>query len=443
MDITLILQIIIFAMMGSLIYIVVGIIPGTDETSVLVPAAILLFTLNVNPLGILSFFIAAMISLNLTDSIPTALTSIPGGVMSTPLIEQSKYLKDEGLVTISIRKMTTGSLYGTISAFVASIIVIVFVNLLTDVANFPIRDYVNTYSSYIFLGGAVLLSLLSKKKIISLLSIIPFGIIILLAQKVHPEIKSTPFFLSITTGPLLFQLVSLLVPKVRKKLEVDHKKELSIIKDEPLKKGEFFKLLGGPEAKPTLIASFIASFLFFLSPVGVTMLIGEASTGKSQNKKQQALTQVSAMNGIANATYLSGIMISLFAFGIPISPAAAGPGGPLFDPANGFIASLDVTKSIMVIFLAAVIALSITIFLTLKYASKMTEAVFKYIPQEAVVSLLIGLVILLVYLEAGFLGILVIFLVALTAGLFNSFGVSYGVLFMAFYARSIWQILFN
>ena len=32
----------------------------------------------------------------------------------------------------------------------------------------------------------------------------------------------------------------------------------------------------------------------------------------------------------------------------------------------------------------------------------MTEAVFKYIPQEAVVSLLIGLVILLVYLEAGF-----------------------------------------
>ena len=74
------------------------------------------------------------------------------------------------------------------------------------------------------------------------------------------------------------------------------------------------------------------------------MLIGEASTGKSQNKKQQALTQVSAMNGIANATYLSGIMISLFAFGIPISPAAAGPGGPLFDPANGFIASLDVTK---------------------------------------------------------------------------------------------------
>ena len=49
MEWLLILQIVLFAIAGALIYIIIGIIPGTDETSVLVPATVLLFAFNLDP----------------------------------------------------------------------------------------------------------------------------------------------------------------------------------------------------------------------------------------------------------------------------------------------------------------------------------------------------------------------------------------------------------
>ena len=98
------------AVLGTVLYILIGIIPGTDETSVLVPVTFALLALGVNHLVVLTFFIASIVALNLTDSIPTALTSIPGGVMATPLVEHSQHLKKQGLVAYSIKKMTIGSL---------------------------------------------------------------------------------------------------------------------------------------------------------------------------------------------------------------------------------------------------------------------------------------------------------------------------------------------
>lgn len=441
METVLILQIVLFAILGSLIYIIIGIIPGTDETSVLAPAALLLFAFHLHPLVILSFFISAMVSLNLTDSIPTALTSIPGGVMSTPLVESAKFLKDRGLVTKSIRKMTAGSVYGTFAGLAGGLIVVGLVSLITYLAEFDLAAFVKLYSSYIFLGGAILLSLLSKKKFISLAMILPFGLVIIAARLLVPTMSGTPYFLAITCGPLLFQLASMLFAKARKDASVVGHKEITIEKDEKFGFKELKETMGGKELVPTLTSSFLSSFLFFLSPVGVTMLAGEMSAQNIKDPEQKALTSVTAMNGIKNSTYLAGIIVSLFAFAMPISPAAAGPGGPLFSPEYNFLAQLEFGPAIGVIIFSLVVALLITSFLAFKYASKITSVVFKYIPQEAVISLLIGLAFLLVFLDAGFKGVLVISIVALIAGFFNKLGVSYGVLFMSFYAAGFWQAL--
>lgn len=129
-------------------------------------------------------------------------------------------------------------------------------------------------------------------------------------------------------------------------------------------------------------------------------------------------------------------MISLLALKFPISPAAMGPGAVIFDPNNDFL-SLSFGNSLYAILVGVIIALSITVYLSLKYSSKMTEIVFKYIPQEAVLALLIGLVVMLVFLDSGILGLFIILIVSLISGFLNKKGVSYGVQFMAFYAAPL------
>ena len=102
---SLILQMIGIALLMTVLYVIIGIIPGTDETSVMVPMTVILVSLKVNPLLIMSAFIAAVVTLNITDSIPTAITSIPGGVMSTPLVGHSQTLKKHGYTSYSVQWM--------------------------------------------------------------------------------------------------------------------------------------------------------------------------------------------------------------------------------------------------------------------------------------------------------------------------------------------------
>lgn len=440
MEAVLIIQIVLFAILGSLIYIIIGIIPGTDETSVLVPATLLLFSLGLPPLVVLSFFIGAMISLNITDSIPTALTSIPGGVMATPMIESSTYLKERGLVTHNIRRMTAGAIYGTFSGLGIGLLIVGIVKLIELLTGSKLEQAINGYQHYVFLAGAIFLALMSKKKWLSLAAIIPFGLTVWGAKALSSTISTTPFFLAITTGPLIYQLLTMLIPKLRYESTVEGDKEITIEKDKKFGVQEFREAMTAPSTKRTIFSSILSSFLFFLSPVGVTMLVGESATNRIKDEEEKGLTKVSVMNGVASATYLSGIIVSLFAFGFPISPAAAGPGGAFFN--GTFLGSITFGPAILVIIFAMLVSLFIAATLSFKYAGRITYLVFKYIPQEAVIALLIGLAFLLVYLDSGFLGVLIITGVALVAGFINSLGVGHGILFMAFYT-ALYMIQFG
>lgn len=430
-DAFILLQMIIASVAAVGLYTIIGIIPGTDETSVLVPATAVLFVLGIEPIVILTFFIAAIVALNLTDSIPTALTSIPGGVMSTPLVESSLHLKSRGLTTSSIRKMTMGSVIGTIVAIPAALVVIFAVHLITKYSSFDLETFVRSYTGEIFFVGAIVLSLLSKKKVVSLLAVVPFALLIAFAKRIHP-ISNTPFFLSITSGPLIASLFLLFIPKFKKKNTVYGNQDIEIEIDSG-KKIDLLTIVTPDEIKRSVIASILATVTFFLSPVGMTLLIGESVTNNIEDKDKKAQAAVTSMNAVANASYLAGVMISLLAFKIPISPAAIGPGAELFKVGSP-IFNISFTNSMIAIILGATIAIVITAYLSFKYASKMTNLVFRYVSQEAVLILLLTLVALLVYLDAGFIGIISILIVSFISGLLNKAGVTYGVQFMALYA---------
>ncbi|HHW79730.1 MAG TPA: tripartite tricarboxylate transporter permease [Acholeplasmataceae bacterium] len=430
-DSFILLQMVIASVVAVGLYTIIGIIPGTDETSVLVPVTAVLFVLGIEPVVILTFFIASIVALNLTDSIPTALTSIPGGVMSTPLVESSQHLKSRGLTTSSIRKMTMGSVIGTLVAIPMALIIILIVKLITTHTSFDLENFVKSYTGQIFFIGAIVLSLLSKKKIISLISVIPFALLIALAKHIHP-ISNTPFFLSITSGPLVASLFLLIIPKYHKASIVKGNQDIEIEIDSD-EKINLLTIVTPDEIKRSVISSILASLTFFLSPVGMTLLIGESVNNNIEDKDRRAQSKVTSMNAVANAAYLAGIMISLLAFKIPISPAAIGPGAKLFEVGSPIL-DLSFNTALVAIIVGAVIALIITAYLSLKYASKMTNLVFRYVSQEAVLILLLTLVTLLVYLDAGFIGIISILIVSFISGLLNKVGVTYGVQFMALYA---------
>ena len=106
------------------------------------------------------------------------------------------------------------------------------------------------------------------------------------------------------------------------------------------------------------------------------MLVGETATNRIKDKEEQALTKVSVMNGVASATYMSGILVSLFAFGFAISPAAAGPGGAFFNVDYQFLSRIQFGPAVAVIIFAMLVALFIAATLSFKYAGRITYLVF-------------------------------------------------------------------
>lgn len=454
---TLILQMAGIAALMSLIFIIIGIIPGTDETSVLVPATIVLVSLRLNPLVIMSGFISAVVTLNIADSIPTAITSIPGGVMSTPLVGHSQVLKKHGLTSYSVRWMMLGSLIGVLVSFPIALAFWGLFEFISVQTGLQVSNFIKQYNEYIFLGGAILMSLTSKKKFMSLLIIIPFGFItaylrnpalvsdnsFLNALVAGRKLSLTPFFLSITTGPLIYGLFELLFPSVFIKQKVTGK--IDVVLEEDVKKAS----TGTKKiVKKTAISSALGSLLFFLSPVGVTMMLGEFATRDEKHEVQKALQGVTVVNGLSSATYLAGILISLFVFAFPISPAAIGPGSIIFDSGvNGadglFIlsgnAGLTIAKPtlLVAIVIGIVIGIGLTVYIGMKFSHKMTAFVFKYISQETVLIFLFSIIALLSFAEAQIYGLVIVLLVGLLSGFLNRKGAGYGVQFMALYAGGL------
>lgn len=446
MDSLLLLQMILAALGAVIIYIFIGFIPGTDETSVLMPITLTVVLAGVQPIVVLTFFIAAIVTLNLTNAIPTALVGLPGGVMSSPMMEHSLFLKDRGMSALVIKKMAVGALIGVgISIPMA----LVLANILA-----PYAKNIQALAPLLFFIGAIFLSIIGKNKILSLFSIVPMAILFMGLRHLYWGIGVVPknanittsFFLGITIGPLIVSLLTLLNRKSLQSMIIEDKKKVLIPNDAVLSKTlNPFKILTKTEMKKASIPALIVSFLFVLSPVGLTILLGESVASREKDPVNRATTAITTMSALAQATYLSGIIIPLIALGIPLSPTAIGPGSalfnapPVFTVDNNLHHMLSSWEFVAAILVGAIIAVAITYYIANRFAGKISTFVLQKIPHEAIIGLFISLILLLSYMDAGLINIFGVLLIGITCGTLNKMGVNYGVQFMTLYA-SPWII---
>lgn len=437
----LIIQMIIAAILGSVAYTIIGIAPGTDETAVLAPVTLALILAGINPVVVLAFFMAAIIAKKLTDSIPVAVAGIPGGVMAAPMVEHAVILKNHGKADLSIKKMASGSVIGTIIA--------IPVSLLLASALIPLSDVIAEYSNQIFFFGAIFLALMAKEKIVSLISIVPFALLIQGLRHLYWGVGAIPetqtvfvsFFLGITIGPMIVSILELLVKSKRKGLLRDSYKVTTIRKDQ-IEPGipNPFKILTPREILSSAIGSIVGCLTFFMTPVGMTIFLGETLTSRIKDKVEKASAAIATMDGLTNASYISGILIPLVALGVPLSPMAMGPANALFNAPpvltveNNLHHMLSGGQFILPVIIGATIALIITYPITIKFSSKICKFVFSKVSHEALLGVFFGLVVMLAYMDAGLINIAGVLLVAIVAGTLNRWGVNYGVQFMTLYA---------
>lgn len=441
MDAATLVQMLIAALTAILLYSFIGFIPGTDETSVLMPVTLAVVLAGVKPIVVLTFFIAAIITLNLMNAIPTALVGLPGGVMSTPMIEHALYLKEQGLAATSIKKMATGSLIGTTVAIPVSLLL---ANVLA-----PFSSTVKEYAALLFVFGAVFLALIGKNKLLALISIVPLALLFQGLRELYWSIGAVPadktittsFFLGITIGPLIVSLLSLLNRNERDRLPLFPERTIELQKiSEKTALLHPLQTITKKEAGTSALVSLFSSLLFFLSPVGLTILFGEAVANHEKDPTKKAEIAITSMSALAHATYLSGVIIPLIALGIPLSPVAIGPANALFNAPPVFSLEhnlhhlLSRGEFIFAIVFAAVIASVVTYFVAMKYAAQLTNFVLRFIPHEAILGLFIGFILLLAYMDAGLINIFGVLLVGIVCGTLNKMGVNYGVQFMILYA---------
>lgn len=441
MDIFLLFQMVVASLSAVVLYTFIGFIPGTDETSVLVPVSLALVLAGTAPMIILTFFISAIITLNLTNAMPTALVGLPGGVLSSPMIEHALYLKNQGLSTITIKKMAAGSLIGTVVSVPISLLL---ANLLT-----PFATVIQPYASLLFVIGAVFLSVIGKHKSLALLSIVPLALLFQSLRHLYWGMGVVPkdtnittsFFLGITIGPLIISLLSLLNKENRTNMLTDQLKTIAIPKE--LNKEQSlnpFKILSKQEIKSASLVSFISNFLFVLSPVGLIILFGEAVANRKKDPVEKASTTITSMSALAHSTYLSGIIIPLIALGIPLSPTAIGPGNALFNAPPVFTVThnlhhlLSRGEFVWAILVGAVISSLISYVIIIRYAGRISQFVLTKIPHEAVLGLFISFILLLAYMDAGLINIFGVLLIGIICGTLNKMGVNYGIQFMTLYA---------
>lgn len=436
-----ILQMILAGIGGAVLYTLIGIAPGTDETAVLAPVTIALALSGVSPYVILAFFISAIVAKKLTDSIPVAVAGIPGGVMAAPMVEHAMVLKKHGLPDVSIKKMASGSVIGTLVSIPASFLI--------ANAILPYADVISKHAGLIFFLGAVFLALMTTNKILSLLIIVPFAILIQGLRHLYWGLEIVPpettvfvsFFLGITIGPIVVTLFDLLNKDAREKIPFLGKKEISVKKSDKVKGiPNPFNILTKKESATSALGSLIGSVTFFLSPVGMTVFLGEFLTRHIKDPVKRASRAISTMDGLTNASYISGTLIPLIAIGLPLSPMAIGPAAglfnapPVFTPEHNIHHILSMSEIMLATIIGAVIALIITFYITIKFASEICAFVFKYIPHEALIGLFAGLVVMLAFMDAGWINIFGTFLIAFVSGILFRNGVNYGVMFMILYA---------
>jgi len=444
MDLTMILFMTFLTLISTILYIFIGILPGTDETATMAPIALTLLLAGVDPLLVFAWFMASIAAFKMADSIPVALAGIPGGVMAVPQVPDALVAKESGLADTILRKGISASVVGQ---FVG-----LFTALTLSYALMPLGDWLRATDLilgvkvarwfWLILAGLIILALTSRNRWIALISIPAFALLVQGLRGVYGKSVYISFFLGITIGPLIYELASVLNKELRRDYVRRGLKKVTLarigrISLNPLKN------LTKEEAAHSAVWSAVTSVLAtVMSPVGLTILIGDILRESKKDKVKGSVLAYAVRDAIKNATYVGGTLIPLIVIGVPVGPMSAGPAAPFFQkidslgmsPREYLLTHYDYLTLTIVAFASTALAFLISYPVLVKYSRKLTLAVFKRVPAESLYGLFLAIVLVLAYYDAGIAGIFGALAIAIVSGVLWRLGTSLGVLFMTLVA---------
>lgn len=435
----------VMGLIGAVVFAGIGLVSGTDETTTIAPLTLLVALLGVPPAGVFTFFLAGAVAKHMTHAIPTALLGIPGDTMAAPLLQQAGMLRALGVPHIALRKMISGAL---VAAFVALPLAVLFALMLA-----PFGGLIAGAAPWVFLVAAIFIAWFSAGRWASVLLLIPFVFLIVGLQSLTRKYGvnlSVSYFLGIAIGPLVADLFSILSPVERRRMRRESMSKFALAPDIMRWSGYFpnpLKVLDRQQTACTVATAAVSSATFVFSPVAMTVLMGEVVGARIKHAYQRLTTVIAVRNGVTEATYIAEAMIPLIAFGLPLSPVAAGPAAPLFnapprftvDTATGHIVNLHtlMSTSQFLIFglLSVALAALIAYPLAMNYAHRAASFVAKKLSHEAIIATFSGLIVVIGLWEGQLLGLAVILTVGLFGGLLaRLFAFNTGVQFMGYYA---------
>jgi hypothetical protein len=435
------LLVVILSVISALVYMIIGILPGTDETATMAPIALALLIAGLDPILVLAWFMASIVAFKTADAIPVALAGIPGGVMAVPQVPDAVEAKRAGKADVILRKGITSSM---IAGFVALILVLVLAFYLK-----PLGDFLNTKDVvygvsvprwfWLLMAGLLVLALTSRNRLLALLTIPAFAILIQGLRLAYEKTVIISFFLGITVGPLVIELLEVLSGYARDRVRRGYLNvRLEPVSSIPLNP---LRHLSREELGHVLLWSPITSILaMVMSPVGLTILVGDLLKGLKRNPLEASILAYTVRDGVKNATYIGGLLIPLLVIGAPTGPMSAGPGLPFFTeirgvvPAKYIVANYSYPEIALTLLLSTAVAVLVVYPMLIRYSRKLTLLVFKTIPAESLYGLFLAIVVLLAYYDAGLRGVLGVFIVSIVSGILWRNGVSLGVLFMTLVA---------
>lgn len=433
-----------FGLFGAVLFSLIGLVSGTDETATIAPITLLVVLLGAPPAGIFSFWMAAAVSKHMTHAVPTALLGIPGDTMATPLLQDATTLRNLGVPHIALRKMISGAV---IAAFVSLPLAVAFALVLA-----PFGQTITQAAPWLFLGAAVLIAYSSAGRFASVAALVPFVVIILALQALTGQYNvklGVSYFLGIAIGPLIADLFTVLSPAERKRMHRDNLRQFALAPDVKSWGGYFpnpFKVLDRKQAQWTAGAAGITSATFVFSPVAMAVIMGELVGSRIKHAYHRITSVLAVRNGVTESTYIAEALIPLIAFGLPLSPVAAGPAAPLFnapprftiDTATGTVNNLHTMLTPLEFLgyglIAVVLAALVAYPFAMNYARGAAAFVSRNISHEAIVSTFVGLALVIGLWEGGFLGVLVVTVMGLVGGLlYRILNFNPGVQFMGYY----------
>lgn len=431
-------------LVGAVVFAAIGLISGTDETTTIAPLTLLVVLLGVPASGVFTFFLAGAVAKHMTHAIPTALLGIPGDTMATPLMDDANTLRNLGVPHIALRKMVSGAI---IAAFIAVPMAVLFAVLLA-----PFGPTITKGAPWIFVAAAVLIAYFSGGRWASVATLVPFVVLIIALQTLTAKYNvklSISYFLGIAIGPLVADLFSVISPSARAHMKRERMRTFQLAPDVKGWSGWFpnpFKVLDRRQAQWTAATAVVSSATFVFSPVAMTVVMGELVGSRIKHAYQRLTTVLAAQNGVTEATYIAEALIPLIAFGLPLSPVAAGPAAPLFnapprfsvDPATGQVNNLHNLLSnweflgygLLAVAIAALVAYPFA----MNYARRAALFVSTKVSHEAIIATFVGLILVISVWEGGLLGLLVILTMGLVGGLLSRvLAFNAGVQFMGYY----------